>query len=277
MLGLPVGGIPARLVGELILDRVDRSLIEAGRSHVRRMDDMAVGVTDERDGADVVRMVADITESLGLTINKSKTKVRPSKRETVSGNPVEEVRMLLRQDAPDRVGLVRGLRDLKDLIPTWEGRKKTRWMRLLVEAAVRVPAGLSAILRTMDALVPGSERLDDHVGLLTPLLRSPVTLHRAETARFLSRHGAPVIQELLRLVIVDSSALVRREALLGLVRLGAQAEVAGLLRGEPREELDRGAWVVSAGVYGREWPFRQDDLYERLLYKAAREHLPRDV
>ena len=36
--GLPVGGIPARILGEAVLHDVDRALLEAGRKHVRRMD-----------------------------------------------------------------------------------------------------------------------------------------------------------------------------------------------------------------------------------------------
>lgn len=82
--------------------------------------------------------------------------------------------------------------------------------------------------------------------------------------------------DLVRLVVADPSPLVRREALLGLVRLGARDEVRGLLRGDPPGELDHGAWIVAAGVFGIKRD-RCPDPYGALLYQAAREHLPRDI
>lgn len=274
--GLPVGGVPARIVGEVLLDVIDRHLVRAGRTHVRKMDDMAVGVEDADDAVEVVRTIADTCEKLGLSINKAKTKLRPSRAKKVQEEPVEVARRLLHQDDPDRARLSRTLHDLREVLPGWEARKRTRWLHLLADAATNLPIGLSSILRTIEALLPGTNGLDQHVECLRALLRSRVALHRAEGAKFLSRHGAPVVPELVRLVVADRAALVRREALFGLVRLEGRDEVRGLLRGEPPTQLDRGAWIIAAGVLAVKTTLASDP-YGRLLHQAAREHLPKDI
>jgi hypothetical protein len=57
--------------------------------------------------------------------------------------------------------------------------------------------------------------------------------------------------------------------------LNAKAEVAGLLRGSPLTELDRGAWIVAAGVM--KLPFKLVTPYQELLHHAAGEHTPREI
>jgi hypothetical protein len=100
---------------------------------------------------------------------------------------------------------------------------------------------------------------------------------RAEAARFLSRHLQEVRARLTWLATTDEVALVRREALFGLVRLDAKTEVKAVLRGTPQTVLDRSAWLVASAVLNEALPFKLETQCQRLLYRAAREHHPGEV
>jgi hypothetical protein len=59
--------------------------------------------------------------------------------------------------------------------------------------------------------------------------------------------------------------------------LNATAEVAGLLRGSPHTELDRGAWIIASGVLGCPLPFKLATPSQKLLHHAANDHTPREI
>ena len=273
--GLPVGGVPARLIAEAILHPLDSALQRLGRQHVRALDDMAIGVTSHEDAEALIVQVAEIVRPLEL--NKSKTKILPAApAHKIPGDDASEVaRHLLAQLSPDRVLLACTLGRLRREIPRWERMKRQRWICLLVDAVVRLRVCVPQILRFIETLMPGTD--GPQWENLSCLLDSPEPLIRASAARFLSRNGRDVRAQLTRLVVADKFALVRREAIFGLVRLDAKAEVAGLLRGTPITELDRSAWIVAAGVFGLALPFALGTPYQRLLFRAAREHSAREV
>jgi hypothetical protein len=269
--GLPVGSGPARFVSEAVLHKVDVALAQLGRRHVRAMDDMAIGVENEGDAEAVIVRVAEVVRPLDL--NKSKTKVRKVVPAVSDANPSEVVRRLLAEHDPDRVHLARALFRIRQEIPGWDLRKRRRWLRLLVDAVPRLRVRVPQILRLIEKLIPGTEGPEWEP--LYNLLRSSEPLHRAEAARFLSRQGRGVEGELTRNAVADTSPLARREALFGLVRLNAKAEVEGLVRGDPPTELDRGAWIVAAGVM--KLPVKLVTPYQKLLHHAASEHTPREI
>ena len=193
--------------------------------------------------------------------------------------PVEQVgdaaRALLADRSPDRAQLARALAGVMLEARGWERRKRQRWLKLLVDAAVRLRVCVPQILRLMVKLMPGTDGPDWKT--VSRLFGSPDALHRAEVARLMSRHGLGVRAQLTRLVVADDSALVRREALFGLVRLGATSEVRGLLRGTPATELDRSAWIVAAAVVGDIAALPLQTPYEQLLDRASREHRPHEL
>jgi len=276
--GLPVGGIPARLLGEAVLHDVDRALLDAGRKHVRRMDDMTIGVRDEQDADAVRRLVAAVVRP-HLHLSKSKARLRPSRSLGFPPqDPTHTVRQLLGDADPDRVRLGTALRELRDLIPAWETRRRVRWLRLLAAAVGQLPVSVGAVLRTLGRLVPGTPGLSpSDLEAVRNLLAAPVALHRAQVALFLSRvdpAGAPILARAARL---DASPLVRREALMGLVRLGARSEVAQLLKGQPETTADHPAWVIASAVFGHASPLADRTTYLKILHRAAGEHRPHEV
>jgi hypothetical protein len=259
------------LVSEAVLHKVDVALVQLGRRHVRAMDDMAIGVENERDAEALIVRVAEVVRPLDL--NKSKTKVRKVVTAVSDANPSELARRLLAEHDPDRVQLARALFRVRQEVPGWDLRKRRRWLRLLVGAVPRVRVRVPQILRLIEKLIPGTEGPEWEP--LYSLLRSPEPLHRAEAARFLSRQGRELQADLTRGAVADTSPLVRRESLFGLVRLNAKAEVVGLLRGDPPTELDRGAWIVAAGVM--RLPFKLVTPYQKLLHHAASEHTSGEI
>jgi hypothetical protein len=273
--GLPVGSVPARLVAEAVLHPLDVALQRLERMYVRGLDDLAIGVASQEDAEALVVQVAAAVRPLEL--NKSKTKVMSTRIEP--GVPVEQVgdaaRALLADRSPDRAQLARALAGVRLEAPGWEQRKRQRWLKLLVDAAVRLRVCVPQILRLIVKVMPGTDGPDWKT--VSRLFASPDALHRAEVARLMSRHGLGVRAQLTRLVVADDSALVRREALFGLVRLGATSEVRGLLRGTPLTELDRSAWIVAAAVVGDIAALPLQTPYEQLLDRASREHRPHEL
>jgi len=109
------------------------------------------------------------------------------------------------------------------------------------------------------------------------VLAAPMPLHRAQAASFLSRCGATSPALLARAARLDPSPLVRREALMGVVRLGARSEATQLLKGQPETAADHPAWVVASAVFGRASPLADTSAYLRILHRAARQHRPHEV
>jgi len=273
--GLPVGAWPPRLVGEAVLHSVDQELLKLGRDYVRAMDDFAIGADSPEDAEAIIVKVSEIVAPLEL--NKSKTRVREVQTAVPGEDPVRLARRLLAQadSDPDRVQLAAALTLVRKRIAKWDRRTRERWTRRLVDAAARICVCVPQLLQLIEKLMPGTD--GPEWSTLENLLNSPTALHRAEAARLLSRHGRDVRADLTRLALVDVSALVRREAMFGLTRLGANPEVKALLRGTPRTGLDGGAWIIAAGVVGDNPPFRLNTPYQRLLYQAARQQTPGDI
>ncbi len=277
--GLPVGAVPARLASEALLCDFDRQVIAAGLVHTRGLDDIVVGLDRAEDAHKVVLLVSGLLPA-PLQINKGKTKVIASGAATKTApvEPTRVLRALLAQADPDRVELVRALYAVREIVPGWDARRRERWLRLLARRVSELPVCVRPTLRLIQALLPGTSGLDESVASIRRLFASPLAIHRAEAARFLSRQGADVTAELLHLALTDVSALARREALFGLVRLDRRSEAAAVLRGEPPTELDRGGWILAAGVFDLKPPFPvPGEPYQELLLRAAREHLPRDI
>lgn len=270
--GLPVGGVPSRLLAEAVLQKLDIALVEAGRVHVRGLDDLHVGVRDAHDAENVRRLVARTLRDLDLHLNKGKTRLRIARRPNWSAplHPARTIREQIALSDPDRPTLSRALYDLRRAIPTWDLRRRRRWLDTLTEALPSVPVCVRGILITLECLARGVDSIDTaQLRPVRELMEGPIALHRAEASRFLSRYDAAVAPRLALAAAADPSALVRREALFGLSRLGARDEVRHLLRGNPGTELDRSAWVVAAGQTGLPLPFAIDSVWLRLLRKAA--------
>jgi len=272
--GLPVGSVPARLVAEAVLHALDLTLESLDRQWVRALDDLAIGVESHQDAEALIVQIASAIRPLEL--NKSKTRIIPaSVTPEVPEDPADIVRRLLVQPSPDRVQLARALGRLRQEVPGWESRKRERWLKLLTDAVVRLRVCVPQVLRLIELVMPGTDGPD--WGVLCKLFGSPEALHRAAFVRFVSGHQEGIRAQLTRFTLADESALVRREALFGLARIGAASEVRALLRGSPMTELDRSAWIVAAGVVGGESPPKLKTPYQSLLHTAASEHGPRDI
>jgi len=77
--GLPVGGPAARLLSELLLNRVDRLLRTAGIRFVRFVDDYHIFTDTEQEAyAALVLLSERLLENEGLSLQKSKTRVMSS-------------------------------------------------------------------------------------------------------------------------------------------------------------------------------------------------------
>jgi hypothetical protein len=277
--GLPVGCVSSRILAEAVLHDVDRDLVRGCRSHVRRMDDLAIGVRDASDASYVRGIVAEALRPYGLHLNKAKTKLVSS---GVQVDPRLEssvpLRTLLQQDDPDRLQLSAALRDARDEAPAWDGRRRARLLTRLAGIIGRLPVCVGGALRTIQTLLPGTSGLDAaSIGPVRTLLASRVALHRAQGASFLGQNDPDSVPVLRTLATGDPSALVRREAITSLIRLEARAEVAGVLARQPLTELDRSAWIVASGVLGCTLPFEPTSPFSKLLHRAAREHQPSDL
>jgi hypothetical protein len=255
---------------------LDQALLGLRRQHVRGLDDVAIGVEGREDAEEMVRVVARAISPLEL--NKSKTRLR---KVDLAVTPDEDAskaaRRLLDQadSSPDRVQLAMALGRLRGESATWDVRRRQRWIGCLVDAAGRLRVCVPQILRFIEKLMPGTE--GPAWNKVSDLLSSPEPLLRAEAARFLSRHLQEVRARLTWLATTDEVALVRREALFGLVRLDAKTEVKAVLRGTPQTVLDRSAWLVASAVLNEALPFKLETQCQRLLYRAAREHHPGEV
>ncbi|MGE0621621.1 MAG: RNA-directed DNA polymerase [Pseudomonadales bacterium] len=74
--GLPVGGPAARLLSELLLNRVDRLLLAGGIQFIRFVDDYRIFATDEEHAYRSLVSLSDfLLRNEGLTLNRSKTRI----------------------------------------------------------------------------------------------------------------------------------------------------------------------------------------------------------
>ncbi|WP_081695004.1 RNA-directed DNA polymerase [Bordetella trematum] len=71
--GLPVGGQGARILAELFLDSIDRSLSSHGINWHRYVDDYVLICSDTADAYRTLAVLAQCLMDYGLTLNKSKT------------------------------------------------------------------------------------------------------------------------------------------------------------------------------------------------------------
>ncbi|MGN5109823.1 RNA-directed DNA polymerase [Aeromonas hydrophila] len=78
--GLPVGGPAARILSELLLNRVDRLLLSEGISFCRYADDYIISATSTESAyAQLIFLCEKLHENEGLAIQKSKTQILTSK------------------------------------------------------------------------------------------------------------------------------------------------------------------------------------------------------
>ncbi|MBN9568600.1 MAG: hypothetical protein J0H79_13455 [Alphaproteobacteria bacterium] len=76
--GLPVGGAAARLLAELSLRDVDRSLFDEGITFTRYVDDYRLFFKDDNEVYDTLAFLAQALQAEGLTLNSAKTKLKPA-------------------------------------------------------------------------------------------------------------------------------------------------------------------------------------------------------
>ena len=77
--GLPVGGQGARILAEILLASVDRTLDAKSICWFRFVDDFVLIATDKRDAYRVLGILANALSDLGLSLNRSKTSILTTK------------------------------------------------------------------------------------------------------------------------------------------------------------------------------------------------------
>ena len=77
--GLPVGGQGARILAEILLASVDRTLDAKSICWFRFVDDFVLVATDKRDAYRVLGVLANALADLGLSLNRSKTSILTTK------------------------------------------------------------------------------------------------------------------------------------------------------------------------------------------------------
>lgn len=77
--GIPVGPAPSRLIAEVVLDDVDKSLLAARTSFCRYSDDYRIFCRHRRDAYDKLALLANLLhQNHGLTLQPGKTKIVPA-------------------------------------------------------------------------------------------------------------------------------------------------------------------------------------------------------
>ena len=77
--GLPVGGQGARILAEILLASIDRSLDAKSICWFRFVDDFVLIAADKRDAYEVLGILANALSDLGLSLNRSKTSILTTK------------------------------------------------------------------------------------------------------------------------------------------------------------------------------------------------------
>jgi RNA-directed DNA polymerase len=83
--GTPQGGPLSPLLANILLDDIDRQLEKSGHHFVRYADDLTVYVKSERAGERVLDRLRKLFGALRLSINESKSGVRPFRRHSLLG------------------------------------------------------------------------------------------------------------------------------------------------------------------------------------------------
>ena len=77
--GLPVGGQGARILAEILLGSIDRTLDANSISWYRFVDDFVLIAEDRRDAYGILGVLANALSDLGLSLNRSKTSILTTK------------------------------------------------------------------------------------------------------------------------------------------------------------------------------------------------------
>ena len=136
--GTPQGGPLSPLLGNVLLDEVDRELERRGHKFVRYADDCKVYVRSQRAGERVLQALRGCYAKLGLRVNESKTAVaqvwgrkflgyclRASKdgvKRAVAGQALDKLRERIRELTSRARGrsLQQVAADLRDYVPGWK-------------------------------------------------------------------------------------------------------------------------------------------------------------
>lgn len=265
--GLPVGAAPQRLLGELMLDPLDRRLLEQGRNFVRQVDDVVVGIDSEKDAEDVMRTIGDALSTAGLTPNKLKTRIVATKACATEEPTVR--RLLGGRHAPDRRLLASVLRASALRPPAELLRAAPGETALLFKHVEKCAAVMWAWTGAMAALIPFLGNPDVALRHCRDmLLASNWAVHRVFLIRLLVRmRDAEALPLLEGLASASPSALVRRSAILGLARLRARSALDRTLRHEGTVG-DRHARLLAAGAMGMRIDARGP--LEEILLEGAR-------
>lgn len=270
--GLPVGGDESRRLAEIVLaEAVDRPLKEAGYQHVRYMDDIWVGVDNQRQAQAVLAILSVNLASKGLTLNKSKTRLVRSVDLEVEPRIYEgaELRTLL-EHGQDRVGILMSLAKLRRAGHHLQKRERQRWIKRLARHLERLPGSTVALLRTLLALSDGNLPEEVRPQVLG-VLKSPFSVTRAVAMAELSAIGLGGLTPIARqLAITDPSGAARREAIFALVRAGDISGIRALAGSPPRTGAERTARIVALGALGLGTRGAGLSLFEQLLHEAAR-------
>ena len=98
--GMPQGGPLSPLVSNLVLDALDKELERRGHKFVRYADDFVVLLKSERAAKRVFTGLCDFIEStLGLTVNREKSAVRPVRELSYLGFGFRQGRIVVSEDS----------------------------------------------------------------------------------------------------------------------------------------------------------------------------------
>lgn len=273
MTSLPVGGIQSRWLAEWVLSKaIDDPLRKSGFQYVRHMDDVWVGVSSRREAHDAQRIITFGLATRALTLNKAKTDLVLSHTVTPLAAPsLGELRELLKTDG-DRVAIMCGLRQLRELGAGLPPRERERWTRILLSAIETLPGSSTPLLRTILALSAGHLD-DDAVVTVVSLGESPFSVTRARAIELLSMYAVSQVGPVARtLAIQDPSPLVRRESLFAMARLEDLKGVRATLEHPCVTGAERSARLVVAGALGVKSNVPKKSSFENLLLRAARDY-----
>lgn len=265
--GLPVGGAPQRLLGEIMLNVVDQRLRGMRRDFVRQMDDLCIGVRSEKDADDVLSEVQEALNELGLSLNKAKTRLLHRGDITSCAMRQESLSGVF-EGVPDRVVLTATLRHLTERSSSGLVRSVKRDLGILLDnfekCVTALPAWTKATTRLLGLVTDAGPVLEEcRIKLLGA--RHPVS--RAHLVQMLVRMRDPQVAPTLEtLALGDRSSLVRRAAIIGLGRLGRVEAVRRLVR-TPTRPMDRNALVLVAAALDIEC--EPAHAVESLLMKAG--------
>lgn len=86
--GLPVGPEPSAILANAILSKVDRAIRRTRARHIRWVDDVALGASDEAGTARALEAAGEALDALGLALNERKTRVLAAETLRCSASPI---------------------------------------------------------------------------------------------------------------------------------------------------------------------------------------------